>query len=145
MGNHISNELLEIVVYTVKPKLSAMSFELPKLSLKTSINNINWRLSVNHMKNLQSNVTPSLECRYRSCRSSYQNLFQILQSRKLFRDYLWITRKTFIRLPLAESRTKTHAIPSSRTKRVRKSPKMFASVGKFYKRAANRKKWGTTF
>ena len=87
-GHHIPNGLLERLVYTVKPKLSAMSFELPKPSINTSIKNINWRIPVNHMTNLLSNVTPSLECRYRSCRSSYQNFFNILQSGKLFRDYL---------------------------------------------------------
>ena len=45
-GNHRSNGLVERLVYTIKSKLLAMSFELPKPSINESIEKIIWILRI---------------------------------------------------------------------------------------------------
>ena len=45
-GDHRSNDLVERLVYTIKSKLLAMSFELPKMSLIESIAKIIWNLRI---------------------------------------------------------------------------------------------------
>ena len=46
VGDHRSNGLVERLVYTIKSKLLAMSFELPKPSLNESIEKIIWNLRI---------------------------------------------------------------------------------------------------
>ena len=46
VGDHRSNGLVERLVYTIKSKLLAMSFELPKPSINESIEKIIWNLRI---------------------------------------------------------------------------------------------------
>ena len=46
VGDHRSNGLVERLVYTIKSKLLAMSFEVPKPSLNNSIEKIIWNLRI---------------------------------------------------------------------------------------------------
>ena len=48
VGDHRSNGLVERLVYTIKSKLLAMSFELPKPSLNESIEKIIWNLRISN-------------------------------------------------------------------------------------------------
>ena len=44
VGDHRSNEVVERLIYTVKAKLLAMSFNEPKPSLSTAIDKIIWNI-----------------------------------------------------------------------------------------------------
>ena len=46
VGDHRSNGLVERLVYTIKSKLLAMSFELPKPALNSSIGKVIWNLRI---------------------------------------------------------------------------------------------------
>ena len=46
VGNHRSNGLVEKLVYTIKSKLLAMSFEIPKPPLNASVEKITWNLRI---------------------------------------------------------------------------------------------------
>ena len=71
VGDHRSNGLEERLVYTIKSKVLAMSFELPKPSLNESIEKIIWNLRIS--KQSAIGCTPFEKHFYRVANTRWKN------------------------------------------------------------------------
>ena len=76
VGDHRSNGIVERLVYTIKSKLLAMSFELPKPSLKESIEKIIWNLRI--LKQSAIGCTPFEKHFNRVANTRWKNLMYLI-------------------------------------------------------------------
>ena len=152
VGDHRSNGLVERLVYTIKSKLLAMSFELPKPALNSSIEKIIWNLRIS--KQASIGCTPFEKHFKGTAYTRWKNLISFndhLDKGKSILSSRRASKKKENPSDMEDNITLAHTTPSPTTPESHKQPrgsgrkKKIVAGDKLYRRAINRKNGKTYF